>query len=44
MYLQNCESGNKYVGRNEGFWEHHNAEALITWGFGTKEMRCRRSP
>lgn len=44
MYLQHCEGGNKYVGRNEGFWEHHNSEALITWGFGTKEMHCKRTP
>lgn len=44
MYLQNCEGGNKYVGRNEGFWEHHHSQALITWGFGTKEMHCKRIP
>ena len=44
MYLQPSGSGAKYRGRNETFWEHHNCEALITWGYEAKEMRCKRSP
>ena len=44
MYLQPCGSGTKYQGRNETFWEHHNCEALITWGYGAKEMHCKRAP
>ena len=44
MYLQPSASGTKYQGRNESFWEHHNCEALITWGYGTMEMRCKRTP
>jgi len=43
MYLQPSGSGSKYQGRNETFWEHHG-EAMITWGFGAPEMRCRRKP
>jgi uncharacterized protein len=44
MYLQPSGSGAKYQGRNETFWEHHNCEALITWGYCTPEMRCRKTP
>jgi uncharacterized protein len=44
MYLKPSASGSKYQGRNESFWEHHNCEALITWGYGTNEMRCKRTP
>jgi uncharacterized protein len=44
MYQQPSGSGAKYRGRNESFWEHHNCEALITWGDCTKEMRCKRTP
>jgi len=44
MFLQPCASGAKYQGRIESFWEHHNCEALITWGYGTKEMHCKRTP
>jgi uncharacterized protein len=39
MYLQPAGSGSKYQGRNESLWEHQG-EAIITWGYGTKEMRC----
>jgi len=39
MYLQPAASGSKYQGRNESLWEHQG-EATITWGYGTKEMRC----
>jgi len=44
MYLQPSGSGAKYQGRNETFWEHHHCEALITWGYGAPEMRCKKSP
>ena len=27
-------------GRNESLWEHQG-EALIIWGYGAREMRCR---
>ena len=40
MYLQPAGSGSKYQGRNESLWEHQG-EAIITWGYGTKEMRCK---
>jgi uncharacterized protein len=43
MYLQPSGSGAKYQGRNETFWEHQG-EALITWGYGAPEMRCRKTP
>jgi uncharacterized protein len=43
MYLQPGGSGTRYQGRNETFWEHQG-EALITWGFGAREMRCRKVP
>jgi uncharacterized protein len=41
MYLQPSGSGASYQGRNESFWEHQG-EALITWGYGTREMRCKK--
>ncbi len=44
MFLQPCASGAKYQGRNKSFWEHHNCEALITWGYGAKEMHCKKAP
>jgi uncharacterized protein len=40
MYLQPSGSGARYRGRNETFWEHQG-EALITWGYGAPEMRCK---
>ncbi|MGA7982701.1 MAG: MliC family protein [Chromatiaceae bacterium] len=40
MYLTRSASGARYQGRNETFWEHHG-EALITWGYGAPEMRCK---
>jgi uncharacterized protein len=43
MYLQPSGSGAKYQGRNETFWEHQG-EALITWGYGAREMRCKQVP
>jgi uncharacterized protein len=42
MYLQPSASGSKYQGRNESLWEHQG-EALITWGYGNPEMRCKRA-
>jgi hypothetical protein len=41
MYLQPSASGSKYQGRNESLWEHQG-EALITWGYGSQEMHCKR--
>ena len=41
MYLQPSGSGTKYQGRNESLWEHQG-EALITWGYGSKEMKCKK--
>ena len=41
MYVQPSGSGAKYQGRNESLWEHQG-EALITWGYGSKEMKCRK--
>jgi uncharacterized protein len=43
MYIQPSGSGAKYQGRNETFWEHQG-EALITWGYGAPEMRCKKIP
>jgi len=43
MYLQPSGSGAKYQGRNEIFWEHQ-AEAMVTWGYGAAQMRCKRTP
>jgi uncharacterized protein len=42
MYGQPSGSGAKYQGRNETLWEHQG-EALITWGYGALEMRCKRT-
>jgi uncharacterized protein len=42
MYLQPGASGAKYQGRNETFWEKAG-EALVTWGYGAPEMRCRKT-
>ena len=39
MYLQPSASGSKYQGRNESLWEH-GGEAVVTWGYGSKKMRC----
>jgi membrane-bound inhibitor of C-type lysozyme len=41
MYLQPSGSGAKYQGRNESFWEKVEG-AVITWGYGSPEMRCAR--
>lgn len=41
MYLQKSASGTKYQGRNESLWEHQG-EALITWGYGSREMKCKK--
>ena len=41
MFLQPSGSGARYQGRNESLWEHQG-EALVTWGAGAPEMRCRR--
>lgn len=34
-------SGVHYQGQNESFWEHQG-EALVTWGYGAKEMTCKK--
>ncbi len=41
MFLQPSGSGSKYQGRNESLWEHQG-EAVIVWGYGGPEMRCKR--
>ena len=41
MYIQPSASGSKYQNRNETFWGKHS-EALVTWGYGTPEMRCKK--
>ena len=43
MYLQRSGSGAKYQGRNETFWEHQG-EAMVTWGYGAAQMRCKKNP
>ena len=43
MYVQPSGSGARYQGRNESFWEHQG-EALVTWGYGAPEMRCKKAP
>jgi uncharacterized protein len=40
MFVQPSGSGTRYQGRNESYWEHQG-EAVITWGYGAPEMRCR---
>jgi len=42
MFQQPSGSGTKYQGRNETFWEHQG-EALITWGYGSPEMKCKKA-
>ena len=42
MILQPSGSGSRYMGRNETFWEHQG-EAMITWGYGQAEMRCKKA-
>lgn len=41
MYQQPSGSGARYQGRNESFWEH-GGEALVRWGYGAPEMRCKK--
>jgi uncharacterized protein len=43
MVLQPSASGSKYQGRNETFWEKAG-EAMVTWGYGSPEMRCKVRP
>jgi uncharacterized protein len=43
MYQQPGGSGIKYLGRNETLWEHQ-AETIITWGYGALESHCKRKP
>jgi uncharacterized protein len=43
MYVQPSGSGARYQGPNESFWEHQG-EALVTWGYGAPEMRCKKVP
>jgi len=43
MFHEPSASGSRYRGRNGSFWEHHG-EALVTWGFDTEHMRCRKRP
>lgn len=40
MFRETSGSGAKYAGRNERLWEHQG-EALIQWGYGAPEMRCK---
>jgi len=35
-------SGVHYTGQNESFWEHQGA-ARVTWGYGAKEMTCKKN-
>ncbi len=48
MFRQPSASGSKYQGRNESFWEHASpdphspTEAIVTWGYEAKPMRCQR--
>ncbi|MGD8251292.1 MAG: MliC family protein [Desulfobacterales bacterium] len=43
MFMEKSASGSRYQGRNESLWEH-GREAAIVWGFGSKAMRCKRTP
>lgn len=43
MYLQPSASGARYQGGDNSFWEHQG-EAMITWGFGAPQMRCKKMP
>jgi uncharacterized protein len=45
MYKQPSDSGIKYQGRNESILlGKHKGKALITWGYGAPEMRCKKVP
>jgi len=41
MYEEPSESGSKYSGSNETFWEHQNT-AIVQWGYGAKKMNCSK--
>lgn len=43
MIIAPSGSGSRYSGRNESFWEHQG-EAVITWGYGAKELHCQKNP
>jgi membrane-bound inhibitor of C-type lysozyme len=43
MLLQPSGSGAKYQGRIESFWEKAG-EAMVTWGYGSRELRCKENP
>ena len=40
LYQQPSGNGAKCQGRNETLWENQG-EAMITWGYGSPDMRCR---
>jgi membrane-bound inhibitor of C-type lysozyme len=40
LYQQPSGSGARCQGRNETLWENQG-EAMITWGYGSPDMRCR---
>ena len=40
MVEQPAASGARYEGRNESLWEHQG-EAVVVWGYGAPELRCR---
>lgn len=41
MLIDQSASGARYQGRNGSFWEHQG-EARVTWGYGAKEMTCKK--
>lgn len=43
MVQQPSASGARYQGRNETFWEKRG-EALVIWGHGAPELRCKKTP
>jgi len=43
MYLKPSGSGSKYEGNNESVWIKRD-EALIVWGYGSPEMKCKKKP
>ena len=43
MYQQPSASGTRYAGGDDSLWEHQG-EALLTWGYGTPALHCRKSP
>lgn len=43
MYLQPSGSGAKYQGPNETAWIK-GKEAMVTWGYGSPEMKCEQKP